>query len=89
MHSAANLLHGYHFDWDSLDQQLCDFSTSTSPLVVAAAMRHALVIEMLLEAGANINGSQSRMTITPLLVAVANGKHLVGKVLLDHSADAN
>ena len=57
-----------------------------TPLLYAARDGHAATAEALLDAGADINGTESNQ-ITPLLMAIANDRMEVATALIEHGAN--
>ena len=59
-----------------------------TPLFMASANAHAPLVEALLRAGADVNGTTTHGA-TPLMMASATGDAAVVTALLDHGADPN
>ena len=60
-----------------------------TPLILASAYSHHLIVEALLQHGATVDKARTTDGLTPLYVASQNGNHLVVETLLNHGADPN
>lgn len=65
-----------------------DAAKTETPLRSAARMGHLQIVELLLQAGANVNFETPGGKDTPLLLALQNGREDVAKALLEAGADA-
>ena len=65
----------------------CRDDEGKTPLIHACTGPFAETVEILLEAGADVNAKESTESFTPLMMAAGLGQPEVVKVLLRHNAD--
>lgn len=73
---------------DDIEVDPCDKVMQRTPLFVAASSGHAVIVRMLLERGADVDGKDS-IPSTPVFAAASQGHAEVVRVLIDAGADLN